>query len=267
LAVTLLLAACAGTDPEPSPAGDDDPAPAWPELETARGSGAVVTPTGFVLPVVAQDGDTYRVTTPCANEATVTNAEPLAGAHVVLDPGHGGHDPGALGPHGLREADVNLAVAQRAHAALTASGATVVLTRSSDVFLSLATRAELGVALDPVAFVSIHHNAEPDGPWPGPGSETYYQVANSDSKRLAGLLWEELVAELEPFDASWVADTDAGAKYRLSDGGGDYYGVLRGTGASPPCCPRPPSSPTRPRRRCWPPPRSSRPRPPPSPAL
>jgi N-acetylmuramoyl-L-alanine amidase len=229
LAIAVLLAACAGADPEPSATEPEEGAVAWPSLVTTERPGAVVTPNGFVLPVVAQDGDSYTVTTPCDNEATLTGAAPLAGAHVVIDPGHGGRDPGALGPDGLREADVNLAVAQRTDAALTASGATVVLTRSSDVYLSLATRADLGVALDPLAFVSIHHNAEPDGPWPRPGSETYYQVANAESKRLAGLLWEELVAALEPLGASWVADTDAGAKYRLADGGGDYYGVLRGT--------------------------------------
>lgn len=81
------------------------------------------------------------------------------------------------------------------------------------------TRAEIGVRLDPLAFVSIHHNAEPDGPWPGPGSETYYQVDSPESRRLAGLLWEELVAAFESFAADWVADSDAGAKYRLSESG------------------------------------------------
>ncbi|MGH9119648.1 MAG: N-acetylmuramoyl-L-alanine amidase family protein [Acidimicrobiales bacterium] len=233
----LLLGACSDPEPAGPPAADPaDPSTTtgttadvdWPELPTAGDPVAVVTATGLVLPVIGRDGEGFGVVTPCFNEAAATG-EPITGAHVVLDPGHGGRDPGAVSPDGLAESDVNLTVAERTRDSLEASGATVVLTRTNDEFISLATRARLGVAIDPLAFVSIHHNAEPDGPWPRPGSETYYQIANPDSKRLAGLLWEELVAALEPFDADWVADTDAGAKYRLSDSGGDYYGILRRT--------------------------------------
>ena len=236
LLALLPVAACSDAEL----AAPSDPAPAttsttggtaevdWPDLPADGDPVAVVTATGLVLPVTGRDGDGFGVTTPCSNQAAV-DGEPITGAHVVLDPGHGGRDPGAVSPDGLRESDVNLAVAERIRDLLQAAGASVVLTRATDDFISLATRAELGVALDPLAFVSIHHNAEPDGPWPRPGSETYYQIANPHSKRLAGLLWEELVAALEPFGADWVADTDAGAKYRLSDTGEDYYAVLRRT--------------------------------------
>jgi N-acetylmuramoyl-L-alanine amidase len=75
--------------------------------------------------------------------------------------------------------------------------------------------------------VSIHHNAEPDGPRDGPGSETYYQIKSAESKRLAGLVYEEIVKALSAYQAAWVADRDAGAKYRLNDSGVDYYGILR----------------------------------------
>ena len=94
--------------------------------------------------------------------------------------------------------------------------------------------------MHPKAFVSIHHNAEPDGPRPqGPGTETYYQVGKdvpaaraADSKRLAGLIYEEVVKALSAYSADWMADRDAGAKYRLGDSGNDYYGVLRLSAAS-----------------------------------
>jgi N-acetylmuramoyl-L-alanine amidase len=75
--------------------------------------------------------------------------------------------------------------------------------------------------------VSIHHNAEPDGPRDGPGTETYYQIASPESKRLAGLIYEEAVRALSAYQVPWVADLDAGAKYRLNDQGGDYYAMLR----------------------------------------
>jgi len=102
-----------------------------------------------------------------------------------------------------------------------------VLTRTSDYNTTLKTRAAIAVGLQPQAFVSIHHNAAPDGPSDGPGNESYYQIASADSKRLAGLIWEEVTAAFTPYATAWVADTDHGAKYRPSASGGDYYGILR----------------------------------------
>ena len=53
------------------------------------------------------------------------------------------------------------------------------------------------------------------------------QIASADSKRLAGLLYEEIVKALSQYQVAWVADRDAGAKYRTGSSGDDYYGVLR----------------------------------------
>ncbi len=201
----------------------------WAAIDPAGEAKAVVTPTGIVLPVVGLDGDRYVVTTPCAQQATVSGT-PLTGANVVIDAGHGGDEPGAVGRvHGLTEKEVNLAIAEQTKQLLEEAGATVVLTRTADYRITLATRGALATALAPQAFVSIHHNAEPDGPWDGPGNETYYQIASPDSKRLAGLVWEEIHEAFAPFAVSWVADTDAGAKYRLASSGGDYYGILKRT--------------------------------------
>jgi N-acetylmuramoyl-L-alanine amidase len=105
-----------------------------------------------------------------------------------------------------------------------------VLTRTGDYELSLPTRSEIARDLNPRAFVSIHHNADPDGPRAGPGSETYYQIGSPDSKRLAGLIYEEVVKALSQYKVAWVADRDAGAKYRRGTSGGDYYAVLRQPG-------------------------------------
>jgi N-acetylmuramoyl-L-alanine amidase len=188
------------------------------------------SPAGVALPVerVAPGGG-WVVRTPCGHDATTAAGTPLVAADVVLDPGHGGDERGAVAPNGLHEKDVNLAVAQAAAAALRRAGSTVVLTRTGDVRMTLGTRALVATTLRPRAFVSIHHNSDPDGPSPRPGTETYFQVASSESKRLAGLVYEEVERALEPYRVAWVADRDAGAKYRLGSSGADYYGILRRT--------------------------------------
>lgn len=193
----------------------------WPALDE-RGPGVVVSPNGIVLPIVG-DG---VVDTPCSNQAPA-DGTPILGANVVIDPGHGGNEPGAVGPSGLIEKGVNFDVSQDVKQLLEAEGAKVVLTRTGDYNTTIKTRAEIAVALHPQVFISIHHNAAPDGPSSTPGNEIYYQIADPDSKRLAGLLWEEITAAFTPYDVAWVADTDYGAKYRPSSSGGDYYGILR----------------------------------------
>ncbi|MGH9273145.1 MAG: N-acetylmuramoyl-L-alanine amidase family protein [Acidimicrobiales bacterium] len=205
----------------------------WPALPTDGVARAVTTPNGLVLAVLSVlDGGRFVARSPCGNEVTVFGA-PLSGATVVLDPGHGGDEPGAVGPAGAREKDVNLAVALETKRELEAQGATVVLTRTGDYRITLASRAAIAQALHPTVFLSIHHNAEPDEHRATPGAETYHQIASADSKRLSGLVYEEVVRAFSAFDIDWVADRDAGAKYRLRDDGGDYYGILNRTAGVP----------------------------------
>lgn len=96
----------------------------------------------------------------------------LAGKVIVLDPGHGGSNPGATG-NGLREADLNLAVAQQLAARLRAAGARVVMTRDSDSTVAqpgsslseeLAARVDMAKREHADIFVSIHtnDNSNPD---------------------------------------------------------------------------------------------------------
>lgn len=196
---------------------------------TLAGGGAprlLVSPHGVVVPVVSGTGATWTVRTPCGATAT-SPGTPLAHTTVVLDPGHGGDEVGAIGPNGLTEKALNLAVATQAQAALAAAGVTGVLTRTADYRMTLDARAAVVTADQPQAMVSIHHNANPDGPHDGPGTETYYQLRSPTSKRLAGLIWEEVTRALAPYHLAWEGDTDAGAKYRLTTSGGDYYAVLR----------------------------------------
>ncbi|MDP9071954.1 MAG: N-acetylmuramoyl-L-alanine amidase, partial [Actinomycetota bacterium] len=193
----------------------------------------LVSQRGVVLPVTGYGPAGYRVQTPCGRTAVVRSGTPVAAAAVVLDPGHGGDEAGAIGPNGLTEKVLNLAVASYAAQALGQAGVPTVLTRTGDYRMTLDARAQVGLALRPKAFVSVHHNAEPDGPRPGPGTETYRQLTSSDSKRLSGLVYEEVVKALSPYPVAWVADTDAGAKYRTSSRGDDYYGILRRTRGVP----------------------------------
>jgi N-acetylmuramoyl-L-alanine amidase len=187
----------------------------------------VVSPRGIVLPVIGAEGGGVLVSTPCGYSTVLTTGTPVTGATVVLDAGHGGDEPGAVGPNSFTEKASNLAVVHQAQAALQAAGVTVALTRTGDYRMTLGARAKVAKALKPQAFVSVHHNADPDGPHDGPGSETYFQINSAESKRLAGLLYEEVVKALRQYRAAWVGDTDAGAKYRLNTHGGDYYGILR----------------------------------------
>jgi N-acetylmuramoyl-L-alanine amidase len=242
LAVAVLLAACGADDPEAAtttttaatvaPTATTAPLPPLPAAVAAPDVRALVTPTGVVVPVLGPaPGGALQVRTPCGATAAVAGGTPLHGATVVLDPGHGGDEPGALSESGLREADVNLAVAQRAADRLTAAGATVVLTRTSDLRVTLATRALLATRLGARVLVSVHHNADPDGPSDRPGTEVWHQVDDPVSRRLAGLVQEEVVATFTAYeDVAWHADRDAGAKARRRSGGDDYYGVLRDAG-------------------------------------
>ncbi|OGX15493.1 MAG: hypothetical protein A2166_05010 [Omnitrophica WOR_2 bacterium RBG_13_41_10] len=78
---------------------------------------------------------------------------------VVIDPGHGGNDPGAIGRSGLREKDVTLDLAKRLDRLLKLQGLDVVLTRSSDRFVPLSTRVDIARRAQPDLFISIHANA------------------------------------------------------------------------------------------------------------
>ncbi len=116
--------------------------------------------------------DVVYVSTPSAAPApaaTVLHAprglEPslfrLSVRSVVLDPGHGGTDPGAVGAGGVREKDVTLDVANRVRSLLEEGHLAVSMTRDGDTTLSLKDRVLLANAKKPDLFVSIHVNSTP----------------------------------------------------------------------------------------------------------
>lgn len=97
---------------------------------------------------------------------------------VALDPGHGGTENGAVGPTGLKEKDVTLAIARHAAEALKKGGIKPVLTRDTDKTVSLEERSAIGLAVGADLFVSIHANADKKGAQQG--VESYYLDVGAD---------------------------------------------------------------------------------------
>ncbi|HHW36302.1 MAG TPA: SH3 domain-containing protein [Bacillales bacterium] len=132
------------------------------------------------------------------NEVKVTLLNSgLVGKRIVVDAGHGDHDPGAKGPTGAKEKDVNLAVATYVADLLRGAGADVTLTRSNDTFLSLAERVKVAHNNDADAFVSIHSdsfNATSQG------STTFYHSGKNpswqQSKRLSDIAIKKITSQL-----------------------------------------------------------------------
>jgi N-acetylmuramoyl-L-alanine amidase len=102
---------------------------------------------------------------------------------IVIDPGHGGHDSGAVGPDGLYEKDVVLDIALKLKQILSADpNYEVFLTRDSDVFIPLAERTAIANRKHADLFVSIHANASPHRD--ARGVETYFLNWTNDEETM-----------------------------------------------------------------------------------
>ncbi|MGC1307476.1 MAG: N-acetylmuramoyl-L-alanine amidase [Phormidesmis sp.] len=108
---------------------------------------------------------------------------PVGRFTVVIDPGHGGRDPGAVGIGGLQEKQVVNDIAPRVAAILREQGANVVMTRDSDIEVDLAPRVQTAERVNASIFVSIHANAISMSRPDVNGLETFY--ASDAGQRLA----------------------------------------------------------------------------------
>ncbi|WP_017299394.1 N-acetylmuramoyl-L-alanine amidase [Nodosilinea nodulosa] len=126
----------------------------------------------------------------------VQASRPLAGTTILVDPGHGGDEPGARGPNGTPEKDVNLQVSLLLKAALEARGATVIMTRTDDSTLGVNDRPAQINQVEPTLAISIHHNALPDSgdAQNTAGIGTFW--FNTQSHSLAQFLHDYLVTQL-----------------------------------------------------------------------
>ncbi|HEY5999263.1 MAG TPA: N-acetylmuramoyl-L-alanine amidase, partial [bacterium] len=111
---------------------------------------------------------------------------------VVIDAGHGAHDPGAPGFAGLQEKDVTLDVALRLRDVLRAAGYETVLTRDRDVYLPLEERTALANTSRGDLFISVHCNASDAGNLHG--IETYYLNLASSRRAMATAARENSMA-------------------------------------------------------------------------
>lgn len=120
---------------------------------------------------------------------------PRSNAVVVIDPGHGGADPGAVGIGGLRESEVVLDISRQVAALLKQQGVEAVLTRQRDEEIELEPRVQFAERADADVFVSIHANAFSASRSDVNGIETYY-TAGGSGQSLARLVQDSLLQEL-----------------------------------------------------------------------
>ena len=106
----------------------------------------------------------------------INRSRPLEGRKITIDPGHGGEDTGGAGPLRVPEKDIVLAIGQKVANLLKTKGATVTLTRSTDLEVPLPERSAINDRSGGDVFVSIHANALPDGANPANsrGSGVYF---------------------------------------------------------------------------------------------
>lgn len=161
---------------------------------------------GTVLTVMGNQNEWLKVITPegkngWTHGGYVRELSPtgdnLADKLVAIDPGHGGSDFGAVGVSGVREKDINIAVAQHLAAMLQEAGAKVIMTRSGDYSLSNQQRVDTANEAKADIYISIHANAFTSEE--SNGTETHFcdEKKNSAAGRyLAYQLQRELLASL-----------------------------------------------------------------------
>ncbi|WP_167577560.1 SH3 domain-containing protein [Ammoniphilus sp. YIM 78166] len=221
------------------------PSPPSPSVESEKPTIRILNPgtnlrsgpgTSFDVVKIAKEGENYAVlgvegdwfriqTAPnqvgyvagwivsaqgVANVERKGNESLLKGRTILVDPGHGGSDSGAIGPHlGTLEKVVNLQVSHLLSRKLKAAGATVIMTREDDRKVSLQERVDSSIRRQVDAFISIHHNTSEN--YRVNGVITYF-YSNGDDRELANSIQKEVVKR--------TGSTDLNARY------GNYF-VLR----------------------------------------
>lgn len=127
---------------------------------------------------------------------------------IVIDPGHGGEDGGAVGKAGTLEKDINLAISKNLQSYLTLAGFNVKMTRNKDVLLyskeqsnmkkyyDVRNRVAFTKSFENAVFVSIHQNTFPLEKYSG--LQVYYSKNNLDSKKISSIIQQNAVTFLQP---------------------------------------------------------------------
>jgi N-acetylmuramoyl-L-alanine amidase len=180
---------------------DDDVAVNAPDLKrvakpvAAPGSGARISDRSFPdRPKIRAARNTHEALPNASGDRSLIRALGLKIGKIVIDPGHGGHDTGTIGPNGFEEKTLVLDVSKRLGKLLeTRLGAEVDYTRRDDTFIPLETRTAIANQNQADLFVSIHANAsrDPDAR----GVETYYLNFTSSPDALEVAARENAVSE------------------------------------------------------------------------
>lgn len=143
-------------------------------------------------------------------QAPPPSAKPRPPKLIMIDPGHGGHDPGAIGLSGTKEKNITLDIARRMAALIQPDPSVMAkLTRDDDVFLSLADRVKMGRAANADLFISIHADSAPNG---GARGLSAYTLSKKASDQFASQLADkenqaDLIGGLDvPLDDKEVAE-------------------------------------------------------------
>ena len=166
------------------------------EMETAEG---------------ADDASSAGAASVPARPRSQSSAAPgIDGKRIVLDPGHGGSDTGAIGPTGVTEKSIALRIAKRLKVLLEAEGAEVILTRTEDTEVSpkkaqatdveeLQARCDIANQNSADIFLSIHLDAF-SGPEAHGTTGYYYEMGSADSRRLADCVKRGVLRRLGTLD-------------------------------------------------------------------
>ena len=150
--------------------------------------------------------------------ARLVAAQKAATKVVVLDSGHGGDDPGKIGANGVKEKDINLAIARLLKKKLEKQGILVVMTREGEDDLSdpgavnakvqdLQRRVQLIHKKKPDCVISIHQNSYPDAAVKG--AQVFYYTGSMGSETLASGIQDQLVRGLDPENHRKVKANDS----------------------------------------------------------
>lgn len=140
---------------------------------------------GWLVSDSSQSGSS-AVTRTSVSKSSSQTSNSLRGKTIVIDAGHGGIDPGTIGYNGSLEKNHTLATSSHLASLLKEKGANVILTRSSDRYLSLNRRVAISSSYNTDAFVSIHYNSSPAQL--NHGVETYYYAGDTDKSLAANIL-------------------------------------------------------------------------------
>ena len=183
--------ALAGVRKSDSPSASDDDALA---LRDASPASQTRGKAGLSSNRKAGDLEIHEARPTAGGDRSLIRALGLKIGKIVIDPGHGGHDTGTIGPEGLQEKDLVLEVGRKLGKLLeTRLGAEVVYTRKDDTFIPLETRTAIANQQRADLFISIHANSSHDET--ARGVETYYLNFTSSPEALEVAARENAVSE------------------------------------------------------------------------